>query len=215
MGKFKEIIGRPPCGICGKPADMTNKLKSGQYIWRKSKDGSFRCYDCHDNTTNQLYLADKDTGAKLAFTPMSFNPTTITINLEATVKAREIQKKNPVKIQGKLKAAQWGRILNNEFTNSKRGGKLANQMAKNYKVDSDERRKKNKKKTNDTFRLKKKNKIVSQEVMNKEDFVGNLSLMPMEHLQMMLLIPSLPNPLKVSIKQAIVDKKQTAIIMND
>jgi len=215
MGKFKEITGRPPCGICGKPADMTNKLKSGQRIWRKSKNGSFRCYLCHDNTTNQLYLADKDTGAKLTFTPMhrSSNPATFTINLEATVKAREIQKNHPVKRLGKWKESQWGRILNNEFTNPKRRGKLATQMAKNYEVDSEEIRKKNTKKSNDKYRSK--NKIVSQEVMNNEDFVGNLSLMPMEHLQMMLLIPSLPNPLKVSIKQAIVDKKQTAIIMND
>ena len=69
---------------------------------------------------------------------MTLKPATFRINLEATVKAREIQKNNPVKRLGKLKEAQWGRILNNEFTNPKRGGKLANQMAKNYKVDSEE-----------------------------------------------------------------------------
>jgi hypothetical protein len=216
MGNFKQIEGRPPCGICGAPADVQNKLPNGQHIWRKSKDGSFRCYSCHDNTTNQLYLADKYIGSKLTFTPMALKPTTIRINLEASVKAREIQKNVPVKRLGKLKDPQWGRIWTNELTNPKRGGKLAHQMAENFKVDTEAQAKKNKKKTNDKFRSKnKKKKIVSQEVMNKEDFVGNLSLMTKEHLQMMLLMPKLPKAFKVSIEQAIADKKQTAIIMND
>ena len=216
MGQFKKMEGRPPCGICGKPADVQNKLPNGQHIWRKSKDGGFRCYSCHDNTTNQLYLADKDTGAKLTFTPMTLKPATIRINLKATVKAREIQKNVPVKRLGKLKESQWGRIWTNDLTNPKRGGKLAYQMAENFKVDSEAQEKKNKKKINDKFRSKnKKKKIVSQEVMNKEDFVGNLSLMPMEYLQMMLLMPSLPNPLKVFVKRAIADKKQTEILFNE
>jgi hypothetical protein len=216
MGQFKKMEGRPPCGICGAPADVQNKLPNGQHIWRKSKDGSFRCYSCHDNTTNQLYLADKYIGSKLTFTPMALKPVTIRINLKATIKAREIQKNNPVKRLGKLKEAQWGRILNNEFTNPKRRGKLANQMAKNFEVDSEEIIKKNKKKTNDKFRSKnKKKKIVSQEVINKEDFVGNLSLMSMEYLQMMLLMPSLPNPLKVFVKRAIADKHMTEILFNE
>jgi len=210
MGHFKEIEGRPPCGICGKPADVQNKLPNGQHIWRKSKNGGFRCYDCHDNTTNQLYLADKDTGAKLHFTPITLNPATIRINLEATVKAREIQENTPVKKQGKLKKSQWGRIWNNELTNPKRAGKLAYQMAENYKVDTEEQIKKNKKKTNKKYRSKNKKK----EVINKENFVGDLSLMPEEQLKMMLLMPNLPNPLRVLVEQALADKKQTAIIMN-
>ena len=215
MGQFKKMEGPPPCGICGKPADVQNKLPNGQHIWRKRKDGSFRCYSCHDNTTNQLYLADKDTGAKLTFTPMTLKPATFSINLEATVKAREIQKNNPVKRLGKLKEAQWGRILNNEFTNPKRGGKLANQMAKNYKVDSEEIQKKNKKKTNDKYRSKnKKKKIVSQEVINKENFVGNLSTCSIETLKMLMLMPITPE-LKVLAKRAMLDKHMTEILFNE
>ena len=67
MGKFKKIEGRPNCGICGRPAEEQNKLTNGQHIWRKSKDGSFRCYSCHDNTTNQVYLANKFVGNTLPF----------------------------------------------------------------------------------------------------------------------------------------------------
>ena len=48
--------------------------------------------------------------------------------------------------------------------------------------------------------------------MNKENFVGDLSLMPEEYLKMMLLMPGLPNPLRVLVEQALADKKQKYVI---
>ena len=88
---FKEIEGRPICGNCGKPADEQNHKDNGQYIWRKSKDGSFRCYKCHDNTKNQKYLASVFVGNTLKFEEVK--AATIHISPEANVELRKIKKK--------------------------------------------------------------------------------------------------------------------------
>ena len=207
MGQFKKMEGRPPCGICGKPADVQNKLPNGQHIWRKSKDGSFRCYSCHDNTTNQVYLADKYIGSKLNFTTMELKPATIRLGPEANVKAQEIRKNNLVKKGNKSKEPLWGLIIKNELTNPKRNGKLMDKMAGNYLIDSAETTKKNKKKTNDKYRSKKKAKTTLNEeikpvTMDKETLTGQISQMPAETITWLRNI----------FNDALADKKQTDII---
>jgi len=61
MGTWKKYEDRPNCVICGVPCDEQNKLPSGKIIWRK------KCYDCHDHTTDQEYLASKFEGNTLPF----------------------------------------------------------------------------------------------------------------------------------------------------
>ena len=56
IDKWKHYPDRPKCSNCGMPCDMDNKYASGKIKWRKSKDGGFMCYDCHDHTSNQEYM---------------------------------------------------------------------------------------------------------------------------------------------------------------
>jgi hypothetical protein len=114
MGKFKKIEGRPNCGICGRPAEEQNVLKNGQHIWRTSKDGSFRCYACHDNTKNQAYLADNYVGNTLNFNNIMNNTMkdkkiTASINPSAQSVLKKLKKEYGI--------TQAGMIWNNDLNN--------------------------------------------------------------------------------------------------
>ena len=62
MGTFKDYQDRPNCKICGMPCDQQNIDKISRWInWRDM------CYDCHDNRTDQEYLASKFEGNTLPF----------------------------------------------------------------------------------------------------------------------------------------------------
>ena len=155
--EWKHYPDRPACKICGKPADMQDKLSSGKIIWRKSKNGGFMCYDCHDHTSNQEYLADKYVGSTLQFTSEKLKPTSIRINPAARTELNILVKKF-----GK----QAARAVNHDLIN---GTKYFTMMLETFVSDQ---------------AMKKAEKIASEIEMTEENFVGNLSTCPMENLEM-------------------------------
>ena len=200
---FKEIHGRPICGNCGQPADEQNHKNNGQYIWRKSKDGSFRCYKCHDNTKNQKYLASVFVGNTLKFEEVK--AATIHISPEANVELRKIKKKFKRHISN---------AIDHDLLN---GSKNVTKLVDEYDQFASINEKESKRQHNIKYRSKiKKNK--SQEkvktiVLDEEKLRGNLSTCQMQDLIELAKCEHLPAPWYDWIAQAIADKKQTEIIM--
>ena len=199
---FKEIEGRPICGNCGKPADEQNHKDNGQYIWRKSKDGSFRCYKCHDNTKNQKYLASVFVGNTLKFEEIK--AATIHISPEANVELRKIKKKFKRHISN---------AIDHDLLN---GSKNVTKLVDEYDQFASINEKEYKRQHNIKYRSKiKKNNIVSQEITNldEEKIRGNLSTCKMQDLIELAKCEHLPEVWYNWIALAIADKKQTEIIM--
>ena len=199
---FKEIEGRPICGNCGKPADEQNHKDNGQYIWRKSKDGSFRCYKCHDNTKNQKYLASVFVGNTLKFEEVK--AATIHISPEANVELRKIKKKFKRHISN---------AIDHDLLN---GSKNVTKLVDEYDQFASINEKEYKRQHNIKYRSKiKKNNIVSQEITNldEEKIRGNLSTCKMQDLIELAKCEHLPEAWYNWIALAIADKKQTEIIM--
>ena len=199
---FKEIEGRPICGNCGKPADEQNHKDNGQYIWRKSKDGSFRCYKCHDNTKNQKYLASVFVGNTLKFEEVK--AATIHISPEANVELRKIKKKFKRHISN---------AIDHDLLN---GSKNVTKLVDEYDQFASINEKEYKRQHNIKYRSKiKKNNIVSQEITNldEEKIRGNLSTCKMQDLIELAKCEHLPEVWYNWIALAIADKKQTEIIM--
>ena len=199
---FKEIEGRPICGNCGKPADEQNHKDNGQYIWRKSKDGSFRCYKCHDNTKHQKYLASVFVGNTLKFEEVK--AATIHISPEANVELRKIKKKFKRHISN---------AIDHDLLN---GSKNVTKLVDEYDQFASINEKEYKRQHNIKYRSKiKKNNIVSQEITNldEEKIRGNLSTCKMQDLIELAKCEHLPEVWYNWIALAIADKKQTEIIM--
>ena len=199
---FKEIEGRPICGNCGKPADEQNHKDNGQYIWRKSKDGSFRCYKCHDNTKNQKYLASVFVGNTLKFEEVK--AATIHISPEANVELRKIKKKFKRHISN---------AIDHDLLN---GSKNVTKLVDEYDQFASINEKEYKRQHNIKYRSKiKKNNIVSQEIteLDEEKIRGNLSTCKMQDLIELAKCEHLPEVWYNWIALAIADKKQTEIIM--
>ena len=200
---FKEIEGRPICGNCGKPADEQNHKDNGQYIWRKSKDGSFRCYKCHDNTKNQKYLASVFVGNTLKFEEVK--AATIHISPEANVELKKIKKKFKRHIAN---------AIDHDLLN---GSKNVTKLVDEYDQFASINEKEYKRQHNIKYRSKnKKNKsqeTVKPIVLDEEKLRGNLSTCQMQDLIELAKCEHLPAPWYDWIAQAIADKKQTEIIM--